>query len=159
MPQTKPPVTMESVAQFFCEKSGWTLTSLKLQKLMYFAQLYYMGGARHRLFDGAFEARTHGPALRALYGVVKDFGKDTPIARGSFGSPPRIEKDSDAYKILSMLYKLSGHKSLADLCSLSRREDGAWIRHYSWHKVNTIADKSILQEYDHAEARALATRK
>ena len=152
MPQTKPPATMESVAQFFCEKSGWTLNNLRLHKLLYFAQLFYMGTYRHRLFDGAFEARAHGPAIRALYRRVKDFGT-TPIRKGTFGSPKPIAVGGNAHEILEVMHETFGKEATSNLCGYTRKETGAWVRHYSWNAVNTIPDASMMEEYDGATTR------
>ena len=152
-PSKKPVADMESVAQFFCEKSGWTLTAFRLQKMMYFAQMHYMGDRRRRLFDGAFEARKHGPALRELYGVVRDFG-DTPIAKGTFANAKPIKKDHDAYYILLALHDSLRPVTLHQICETTRRDTSAWVKHYSWQQVNTLADEDVMKEYDAAKARA-----
>ena len=37
------PVSTFSVAKSFCNKSGWTLSNLELQKMIYLAHMFYMG--------------------------------------------------------------------------------------------------------------------
>jgi uncharacterized phage-associated protein len=63
------------------EDSGEDMTSLKLQKLLYYAQGFYL--AMHDcepLFDDPIEAWQHGPVVPAVYQVFKDNGR-SPIAR------------------------------------------------------------------------------
>lgn len=66
---------LDTVAKFICEKGDWCLSNLKLQKILYMSQMYYMGknnGAR--LVDTSFEAWDYGPVSPALYHRVKAFG-------------------------------------------------------------------------------------
>lgn len=46
---------------------GSSLTHLKLQKLVYYAQAWSLVLLDQRLFDGKFEARAHGPVNRELF--------------------------------------------------------------------------------------------
>ena len=47
-----------TAAYYLCDKSGWTLSSLKLQKLLYFAQMMALGESKDEIvsddpdFDG-----------------------------------------------------------------------------------------------------------
>ena len=34
---------LDSVAKFICESGGWGVSNLQLQKIIYMAQMYYMG--------------------------------------------------------------------------------------------------------------------
>jgi len=48
-------------------EDGSNLNLLKLQKLVYYAQAWYLAFYDARLFEGTFEAWVHGPVSRDLY--------------------------------------------------------------------------------------------
>lgn len=50
------------------------LTPMKLQKLMFFAQSWYLKTYNQVLFDGEFERWQYGPVLPELYHEFKKFG-------------------------------------------------------------------------------------
>ena len=71
------PVTAEKVADFmlcFAYEHGDLLTNLKLQKLLYYAQAWYLALYDEPLFDEDIEAWVHGPVVRSIYNRFKDFG-------------------------------------------------------------------------------------
>lgn len=47
--------------------AGEAITHLKLQKLIYFAQAYYLANLGEELFSEDFEAWAHGPVLPSIY--------------------------------------------------------------------------------------------
>lgn len=68
----------QDVAHFFLSKidveSGEVITHLKLQKLIYYAQAWFLAFFARPLFHDSFEAWQHGPVVRKLYFHYKDFG-------------------------------------------------------------------------------------
>ena len=78
-------LTALDVARYFLanvdEDSGEDMTPLKLQKLLYYSQGFYL--AMHDcepLFSDPIEAWPHGPVVPAVYQAYKDNGR-SPIAR------------------------------------------------------------------------------
>jgi uncharacterized phage-associated protein len=71
------------IAHFFLSKidseKGDSITPLKLQKLVYYAQAWHYTVFNEALFDDKIEAWTHGPVVRSLWEKFKDVGKDTFI--------------------------------------------------------------------------------
>lgn len=63
-------------------EAGDGLTNLKLQKLLYYAQAWYIVLYGRKLFEEEFEAWVHGPVIRALYGFYKDFSYSPIIPSG-----------------------------------------------------------------------------
>ncbi len=67
-----------AVANWFLKKAasspGKTITNLKLQKLLYYAQAWHLVFLGKRLFPEPIEAWVHGPAIRHLYGKFKEYG-------------------------------------------------------------------------------------
>jgi uncharacterized phage-associated protein len=76
------PVTYLDVASFFmavANESGEVLTNLKLQKLVYYAQAWYLANNKKPLFEANFEAWVHGPVIPELYKLYKESGADSMI--------------------------------------------------------------------------------
>lgn len=57
--------------------SGSTITPLKLQKLLYYTQGWYLAINDKELFKEDFEAWAHGPANPAIYDKYKKYGRDS----------------------------------------------------------------------------------
>lgn len=71
-------VTIFNVADYFLSKldanPGSSITPLKLQKLVYYAQAWSLVWEDNQLFDEPMEAWAHGPANPELYQMYKDYG-------------------------------------------------------------------------------------
>ncbi len=66
----------EKVADFLlmeCRERGDVLTNLKLQKLLYYAQAWYLVLKGKALFNEDFQAWVHGPVLPSQYRRFKEF--------------------------------------------------------------------------------------
>ena len=78
--------------------SGSTITPLKLQKILYYTQGWYLAINGKELFKEDFEAWAHGPANPGIYDKYKKYGRD------SIDYPnesPKINKE-----ILDFLYTI-----------------------------------------------------
>lgn len=56
-----------------CREQGEILTNLKLQKLLYYAQAWFLALRDTALFSEDFQAWAHGPVLPSQYHRFKDF--------------------------------------------------------------------------------------
>jgi len=121
-------VTGASAAKYLCGLSGWSLTNLKLQKLLYIAQMFYAGHNNgSALVDENFEAWDYGPVLPSVYHQVKMFGSD-PI-QDVFYSRVDINNTPEA-DMLEQTWNTAGKKSARDLVAISHWKDGAWAKNY-----------------------------
>ena len=69
-------LTAQQVADYiiaFANEAGSSITNLKLQKMVYYAQGYYLALNNEKLFDDRIEAWVHGPVLPVLYHKYKEF--------------------------------------------------------------------------------------
>jgi uncharacterized phage-associated protein len=143
MPATT--LTCFDVANYFLsltdEDSGDSITNLKLQKLVYFAQGFYIGLYRRPLFNESIEAWQHGPVIPDLYQQYKDYGS------GCIPSP-KIDITLYSVKIKDLLdevYKVFGQYSAWKLRALSH-EGSPWKNAFNRRGDNTIT-VADMEEY------------
>ena len=138
---------LDTVCKYICEQSGWSVTNLQLQKLVYMAQMVHMGlndGAR--LTDTSFEAWDYGPVSPNLYHKVKAFGSQ-PI-RDIFFDARRFKDDDDRKILLDDVCKDLLSLRPSELVNITHWEQGAWARNYvQGAKGVVIPDRDILKEY------------
>ncbi len=71
-------LSCHDIADYFLakqdEESGDTISNLKLQKLVYYAQGYHLAIFDKPLFDEEIEAWAHGPVVPVLYHRFKEYG-------------------------------------------------------------------------------------
>ncbi|GAN72101.1 hypothetical protein ASY01nite_13870 [Acetobacter syzygii] len=71
---------VKEVAKWFLaavdRQSGEAITHLKLQKLIYYAQAWYLALENKALFPDKLEAWAHGPVCRSVYDTYRDYGWD-----------------------------------------------------------------------------------
>ena len=134
-------------AKTFCEASNWSLSNLKLQKLLYIAHMFALGRSNGNapLLRDDFEAWDYGPVVPEVYRRAKVFGSK-PVGNifHLIGSAPE-GPDRD---IIQECYDGLGHKSASHLVAITHWEEGAWARNYTpGVKGLNIPDHDILQEY------------
>ena len=82
-------LSCHDVADYFLaqqdEESGDTISNLKLQKLVYYAQGFHLAMYGEALFSEPIEAWIHGPVVPELYQRFKQFGS------GAIAPPTQID--------------------------------------------------------------------
>jgi uncharacterized phage-associated protein len=77
------PMTAHDVAKYFVslvdEDAGDSISNLKVQKLLYYAQGFHLAVYDAPLFPEAIKAWAHGPVVPQVYHVYKEYGS-SPIA-------------------------------------------------------------------------------
>ena len=76
------------------EREG--ITNLKLQKVLYFAQAYYLAKFNKPLFSDAIEAWEYGPVVPKIYRMFKHFGSNSII--GSTNESNLKDEDKENLK-------------------------------------------------------------
>lgn len=149
-------VSVLAAAKRLGERSGWTLSNLKLQKLLYLAHMFHLGTARKPLVSGHFEAWDYGPVHPELYHKAKIFGS-APV-ENIFHSVPDMEDGSERRLLDQTLDQLAS-ATPAKLVAVTHWADGAWARHYQpGGRGIVIPDRDIRREYED-RARALEARR
>ena len=139
------PISAQAAARKLCERSDWMLTNLELQKMLYLAQMVFMGQNNgERLFNGIFEAWDYGPVVPDVYSQVRAFGsapiKNVFHVAGSISDDARRTMLEQAYDQLST-------KTAGQLVNITHWSKGAWAKNYRpGVKGIIIPDEDILRE-------------
>ncbi len=118
------------------------LTNLKLQKLLYFAQVEYMQSHNgDLLFDDDIEAWQYGPVVREVYDAFKQCGAyfitDFDIDMSDFG-----EIDEGRAVFLDKFLKKGADHSAWSLVSKTHEKGSAWDQTYA----NGKGDKTVISK-------------
>jgi uncharacterized phage-associated protein len=100
------------------EKGGESISNLKLQKLLYYAQGAYMAIASKVLFDDPIHAWKHGPVVEAVYHKYKSFGSGGIEHEGCV----LPDFDAEAENILEQVYDVFGQYSAWKLREMTHTE-------------------------------------
>ncbi len=140
-----------SVSNYFIALSNSTgnlISNLKLQKLMYYAQAWYLALYGVRLFDADFEAWIHGPVLPSLYRDYKRFGwkaiEREDLDESSIGQLERefgIEVTQFLNEIVEEYFGLSAY----ELERLTHKED-PWLMARAGLSADEACDRIISDE-------------
>jgi uncharacterized phage-associated protein len=115
-------VTAHEIAKYFVslvdEEAGDSISNLKLQKLLYYAQGFHLAFFDEPLFQEAIKAWAHGPVVPQVYHEYKECGS---------GSIPVQPVDLDKYpkqtrEILDEVYSVYGQFTASKLRDLSHSE-------------------------------------
>jgi len=135
-----------SAARALCEMSGWDLSNLKLQKILYIAHMLYLGRHGQPLIDKNFEAWEYGPVVPAVYQRLRGFGSE-PVGN-VFHWEPELSKDTEEYKALKQAFDTTKEFSAGQLVSITHSPKGAWYKVYEPSvRGIVIPNDMILEEY------------
>ena len=135
-----------NVAQYVLNKVG-DMTTLKLQKLVYYCQAWSLAWDGKPLFDEEFEAWANGPVCPELF--KKHKGKF--VIEKNFLDEYKYDKFTGEEKeTMNVVLKDLGGKSpqwLRDLTHLERPWTEARKGYAPGEICNNIIDKEIMQDY------------
>jgi uncharacterized phage-associated protein len=136
-------IKARNIAKFFYEKNN-ELTEKQLQKLTYYAYVWYLIKFRHRLFNESPQAWIHGPVFMSLY---KDIKNNNLVTAESID----LEKNKDIKLILEVVDKHYRKYSGNDLERMTHSEM-PWKKARQGLSVteksqNKISDEDIIEYY------------
>jgi len=118
------------------------ITNLKLQKILYFAQAYYLVMVGRNLFNDEIQAWEYGPVVPVVYKIYKKHGSDSIIihARDSI-----TISDADK-KYLDKVWDIFGGYSASRLVDMSHAH-APWKDAYSKGQGAVISPLVIYEYY------------
>jgi uncharacterized phage-associated protein len=144
-----------AVANWFIEQNRIDpseLTHLKLQKLLYFSQGWYLAYHNVPLFEDPIEAWRYGPVVRSVYHALSDRRKSEVITdpiegyvlQGTYykvsGTPGMSFRDDGTEFFMVSIWKNYSKMSPWELVSISHAKESPWDR----------VSKSLEVSYDDA---------
>ena len=119
------PISPKVVARWFVNHAdrdaGELITPLKLQKLVYYAEAWFLANFDQPLTNEDYEAWAHGPVVRSLYAKYRKFGWEAlPAEKGE--RPPE-----DVSDFLAAVYEEYGQFSAKKLEKMTH-EEAPWVK-------------------------------
>ena len=139
-------LTCKNAAKYFLaladdEDAGELISNMKLQKLLYYAQGFYLAKYGKPLFDAKIEAWSLGPVVPEVYHEYKSYGSDAIKLSEKLDFSVY---DEDAREMLDEVYAVYGQFSAWKLSQMTHDE-------LPWKKYHTKDDRTIpakvLKEY------------
>lgn len=117
------------------------LSPMKLQKLMYFSQIFYFKNFETLLIDDNFVRWRYGPVIPSIYYELRNYGSN-PIndyirqLSPNFVATVYMIDDNDklTWKFLNELINKLGKLSAIELSTLTHRENSSWSK----NSINTV---------------------
>lgn len=136
-------IEAKNVAKYFYDKNN-DLTEKQIQKLTYYAYVWYLTKYKKRLFNESPQAWIHGPVFMSLYKTMQNNKLVTTEIE-------EMEKQKDIIYILDVIYKVYGKFSGNKLEHLTHTED-PWKNarkglEPSEKSQREISDEDILEYY------------
>jgi uncharacterized phage-associated protein len=137
------------VARFFIflkenDPRSLELSNLKLQKLLYYSQGYYLAMYGEPMFDDPIEAWKYGPVVPKVYFKYKSFGnldiKDEDAEKYEFFS-----LDSKKQSVIAYVWKTLGEMTAGSLVDKTHSETpwlNTWLNSY-----NKVIPNDLLEAY------------
>lgn len=134
----------QKIADYFLtlvdDEAGDSLSNLKLQKLMYYAQGFHLALLGEPLFDEPIEAWEHGPVVPSLYHKFKQYGAG-PIPPSGNGI------DAAAYsgelrELLDEVFQVYGQYSASKLRNMTHAEP-PWVEAHNISASTVISHDSM----------------
>ena len=132
------------IAKYFLtfnrEDESDEISNLKLQKLLYYAQGFFLAIKDIPLFDEDIEAWTHGPVIPAIYHAYKHIGSG-PIPVES-GFNPETTLSAEVREILDEVYDVFGQFSAWKLRNMTHQEQ-PWKEAYDKREGGVIPKDAL----------------
>jgi len=120
------------------------LTNMKINKLLYFAQGYYLKKYGVPMFTDVIEAWEHGPVVPEVYAEYKDYG-DKPIKSYDSGSVNKVSKEVE--DVLYGVAREYGKYTAGALRNMTHVIGSPWDQVYQKDRVHIEIPLSIIQNY------------
>jgi uncharacterized phage-associated protein len=140
------PVPAIEVANFFIKSGNGSYSPLKLQKLVYIANLLHVAEFKKNLVKEPFQAWDYGPVIPSLYHKLKEYG------RSSIARPLHVKEENhltdQQIDLLQKVDEAFGRLPPSVLVSITHLKGGAWDKSYVAGASVDISDELIVAEAD-----------
>lgn len=134
------PYSSKAVANKFIDiaaRTGEKLTPMQIQKLVYFAQGWYLANFRQELIEEDIQAWKFGPVIPVLYHEFKSYGNDQVYGKateydfvdsgGLYEITPEIDlSDSNTSNVIEGVWGVYGKYSGIQLSNMTHEQGTPW---------------------------------
>ena len=145
MSRPRTPIRIHTAARYLCAQSGWTLSNLQLQSLLYHAQSGSLGAHREAIFHEDFHAGAAGPLNPTLFADLAPFGAGPVLALPNHHESESL-RSAPRYVLDRVLLRLGSATALT-IMGLAQKTDGAWDRHYTAGNDRVIPKTDMAAEF------------
>lgn len=137
---------VKDVAKYFirlADEKEEGISNLKLQKLVYYAQGFYLALTGEPLFHEDIEAWAHGPVVPELYHEYKDFGREAITPDPKFNTYTRLTKDEVDH--IEEIFDVFGQFSAWKLRNMTH-EESPWLKNEA--EAGIISKRDLKEYFD-----------
>lgn len=127
----------------YCKENGYSISNLKLQKLLYFVQAQFLVAKGEPAFEEEIEAWDFGPVVPVVYQHFKMWGSSEIPALLAKGAKAKIYEEDQ--RIMDEILKECAPYSASSLVDITHNQD-PWVDAYERYCNNVISIESI-EEY------------
>lgn len=143
---TYTPAAVANVFLALAQAEGRSLSNLKMQKLIYFANGLYLASTGVPLVNEKFQAWTYGPVLLSLYSLLRVF-RDGPIVVERLEAIDTIFPDTFAYALIQGVWERLKSFSAWQLVQITHRDGSPWHKAIKTGGRFTSISNEDLKEY------------
>ena len=127
-------------------KEGYPMPPMKLLKLAYIAQGYYLGFYDKPLFQNEIQAWKYGPVIPDLYHVTKRYGRRNvdPFVLDIYTKNELSEADKHFVSLVWNTYK---HNDGIELSALTHQEGSPWSTVYEDGVFHKSINNEVIKDY------------
>ena len=129
---------------WYCKKKGYSISNLKLQKILYFVQAHFLVTTGKPCFAENIEAWDFGPVVPEVYHTFKIFGSAELPASSCYKAETAILYADR--KIIDAMVDECGEYSASALVDISHNQD-PWRNAYQKGWNNIITTDSICKYF------------
>ena len=138
------------VALFFIDlfnkDNRYIITNLKLNKLLYFAQGWYLSKYNEPLFDEQIEAWDLGPVVANVYQAYKPLGKNHIMIDRNEDNLDESKVSVEQLELLIDVYNNYSKFSANELVEMTHVKDSPWDKVYVKNE-NKVIPNDLIKEY------------
>ncbi len=128
-----------TVIELAAKRGIHDLSPMKLQKLLFYIQSWYLKLYNQPLFDDFIERWNYGPVVRDVYNEFQTFGSSpiTSFATDALGYRPSIqEHDIIAKELINRIFDVYGKFSAIQLSNMTHAQETAWSKGGLYTTIN-----------------------
>ena len=118
------------------------MTNMRVNKLLYFAQVHSLARSGEPLFSDNFSAWPHGPVIEDIYHEFKSYGRD-PITAVSEGYSQKIFSDKQIALLLDVEREYRQYSTYG-LADITHKED-PWKK--AWNSPDRVISMESLKDH------------